>query len=102
MPSDPTPYGVMRWHEKDSFVYVYDRFDIWKLDPKGKAKPENLTYGAGRKNQIRYRFIETDPESRFIQSGQQLLFRTFNEKNKNSGLASLLNCCGSKLIPSLL
>lgn len=98
MPSDPTPYGVMRWHEKDSFVYVYDRFDIWKLDPKGKAKPENLTYGAGRKNQIRYRFIETDPESRFIQSGQQLLFRTFNERNKNSGLASLLNCCGSKII----
>ena len=32
-PSDPPPYGVMGWHEGDSAVYVYDRYDVWKVDP---------------------------------------------------------------------
>ncbi|HNR18318.1 MAG TPA: S9 family peptidase, partial [Chitinophagaceae bacterium] len=27
-PSDPSPYGVMGWHEGDSAVYVYDRYDV--------------------------------------------------------------------------
>src|SRR5688500_17644919 len=30
-PSDPNPYGIMGWHEGDSALYVYDRYDIWKV-----------------------------------------------------------------------
>ena len=32
-PDYPSPYGVMGWHEGDSAVYIYDRYDIWKVDP---------------------------------------------------------------------
>jgi len=31
MPSDPNPYGQMRWQKNDEALYVYDRYDIWKL-----------------------------------------------------------------------
>jgi dienelactone hydrolase len=97
MPSDPTPYGIMRWHEKDSFVYVYDRFDIWKLDPKGKVLPELLTRGMGRKNHVRYRYISKESEEQFVKSNQPILLKTFNEKNKYAGFASMELCCGSKI-----
>ena len=40
-PGDPSPYGVMGWHEGDSAVYIYDRYDIWKVDPIGKKNPGN-------------------------------------------------------------
>lgn len=35
MPGNASAYGVMGWHQQDSFVYVYDRYDVWKLDPRG-------------------------------------------------------------------
>ena len=33
-PDDPPPYGVMGWHEGDSAVYIYDRYDVWKVNPE--------------------------------------------------------------------
>lgn len=57
MPSDPNPYGQMRWQKNDEALYVYDRYDIWKLDPKGVGAPINMTAGMGRKLHLRYRFI---------------------------------------------
>ncbi len=39
-PDDPPPYGVMGWHEGDSAVYVYDKYDIWKVDPFAKFSPK--------------------------------------------------------------
>ena len=97
MPSDPTPYGLMKWHEKDSFVYVYDRYDVWKLDPQGIGQPVSITQGLGRKTFSSYRYINTDPDEQYIRHGQFMLFRTFNEKNKYAGLASMDLCCGAGL-----
>jgi dipeptidyl aminopeptidase/acylaminoacyl peptidase len=85
-PSDPPPYGVMGWHEGDSAVYVYDKFDAWKLDPDGKTPPSNLfDKRSGRKDKIVTRYIRTDPEKRFITYGESLLVRRFNEENKKAG-----------------
>jgi hypothetical protein len=86
----------MRWHEKDSFLYVYDRFDIWKLDPSGKISPELITKGLGRKSQVRYRYLSTESEEQFVKSGQPILLKTFNENNKYAGLATMEFCCSSK------
>ena len=35
MPIDPGPYGLAGWSENDKFVFIYDRYDIWKIDPDG-------------------------------------------------------------------
>jgi dipeptidyl aminopeptidase/acylaminoacyl peptidase len=85
MPSAPTPYGMVKWMDKDEALLVYDRFDIWKLDPTGKKEPMSITQGAGRKSNLRYRYIETDPENKFFSDGQVIYLNLFNEKNKQSG-----------------
>lgn len=97
MPSDPSAYGVMKWHEKDSFLYVYDRFDIWKLDPIGKVVPEMITRGFGRKNQIRFRYLATDLLEEYVKTNQQLTFKTFNESNKYAGFAAMKLCCAGNI-----
>ncbi len=37
------PYKVFCWLKNDAAVLVYDRYDIWKLDPDG-IKPLNKYY----------------------------------------------------------
>ncbi len=90
VPDQPQAYGLMSWSEGDMDVYVYDKFDIWKLDPLGKRNPENVLYkNSGRINKITTRYISTDPGKRFIKEGDQLLVRRFDKDSKEAGLALL-------------
>lgn len=93
MPSEPSPYGIVKWHQSDSFLYVYDRYDIWQLDPAGLKTPKNITAGIGRKKAISIRYINFDPEEKNLYHSQKLFFRTFNDKNKESGIATMSLCC---------
>lgn len=87
VPDDPNAYGIVKWSEGDQYVYVYDRYDIWQVDPEGKAASVCLT--AGRKQMTSYRYVNTDPDERFIKARQTLLLRLFDERDKSSGLATL-------------
>ena len=89
VPDDPNSYGVVQWMENDKAVLVYDRYDIWKIDPENKTAPVNLTMGEGRKQKINFRFLNTDREERFIKENQTLYLGTFNEVTKDSALAKL-------------
>src|SRR6188768_3212864 len=40
-PDYPSPQGIMGWHEGDSAVYIYDKYDIWKVDPLLTLVPVN-------------------------------------------------------------
>ena len=86
VPDEPNNYGMMKWQENDEAVFIYDRYDIWKIDPLSTVSP--LKSFSGRDKKIQYRYIQTDPEEKFIKKNQQLIFRSFNEKNKNAGLWS--------------
>ncbi|HCL04802.1 MAG TPA: S9 family peptidase, partial [Chitinophagaceae bacterium] len=87
VPDDPNAYGIVKWSEGDQYVYVYDRYDIWQVDPEGKAASVCLT--TGRKDKTTYRYVNTDQEERFIKAGQTLLLRLFDERDKSAGLATL-------------
>ncbi|TDO28074.1 S9 family peptidase [Sediminibacterium goheungense] len=87
VPDDPNAYGIVKWSEGDQYVYVYDRYDIWQVDPEGKAASVCLT--AGRKDKTTYRYVNTDQEERFIKAGKTLLLRAFDERDKSAGLATL-------------
>jgi len=89
MPDTPSSYGVMAWTQSDLAVLIYDRYDIWQLDPADVLKPFNITEGTGRKSKTKYRYIQTDPEETYIAPSQSLLLSTFNELNKHSGFSSL-------------
>ncbi len=98
VPDDPNAYGAFRWTEGDKHVLVYDRYDIWQIDPEGVAKSVLLTNG--RKDKLTYRYINTDQEERFVKPGQQMLLRVFDEKDKTGGLAlmELGNAVGAKIL----
>ena len=87
-PADPFPYGIFRWLENDAALFLYDRFDIWQLDPLAKKQPVCITNQKGRKTNIVYRYIPTNKEERFLTEGQQLLLRIRNDKTKYSGWAT--------------
>jgi hypothetical protein len=88
-PSDPRPYGLAGWIGEDEYVLIYDRFDIWKIDPSGKRTPVNLTNGYGRKNNIRFRYIKLDPEAETIDPKEIMLLSSFHIYNKKSGFSSV-------------
>jgi dipeptidyl aminopeptidase/acylaminoacyl peptidase len=86
VPDDANAYGIMGWHNNDEAVYVYDKFDIWKIDPQGKSASINITNGAGRKNNITFRNIIVDREQRFFTNNQMVLLTAFNNTNKHTGI----------------
>lgn len=90
-PSNPPPYGVMGWQDEDDAVLMYDRYDIWKVDPTGENAPQNITEGTGRKNDITYRYLRTDKEEKFIDSKKINLLSVFNNKTKTAGISYLTN-----------
>jgi dipeptidyl aminopeptidase/acylaminoacyl peptidase len=81
-PGEPNPYGVMGWHQNDSFVYVYDRYDVWKLDPEVKTTPQKIT--SGRANKIQYRYLKVNQDERYFIYGQDFYYRGINQQTKNS------------------
>ncbi|MFY7964791.1 MAG: alpha/beta hydrolase family protein, partial [Chitinophagaceae bacterium] len=82
VPDAPNAYGIVKWMENDKYVLIYDRYDIWKVDPTGKEKSVCITNG--RKDKIQYRYVTVDNDEKFIKEGQELYFRTFNENDKTS------------------
>jgi dipeptidyl aminopeptidase/acylaminoacyl peptidase len=82
MPNEPNAYGFMGWHEKDSFVYVYDRYGVWKLDPENRQPPTQLI--SGREGKNAYRYVRVDPEEKAISANKTLFFRMQNERSKGS------------------
>ncbi|GCC51015.1 S9 family peptidase [Chryseotalea sanaruensis] len=87
-PDYPSAYGRLGWTEGDQQFLVYDRYDIWSLDPENKRAAINLTK-VGRSQKIVFRYIKLDPEEKFIKADAQLLLSAFNEVTKASGYYSL-------------
>lgn len=82
-PTEPSPYGVMKWMENDEAVFVYDKYSVWKVNPSNQSAPSLFLGGRASKKQ--YRYISIDTEDQFIKPQQTLVFRTFNEANKHAG-----------------
>ena len=91
-PTDPPCYGVAAWMYNDSSVWIYDRYDIWELDPKGVKRPVNITQGYGRKNRIVLRLLGNSHsvgDTNFGMINGKIVFAGFNEGDKNNGFFQL-------------
>ena len=86
-PMKPGSYGIASWGAADDFVLVYDRYDLWRLDPKNDRRPERLT--RGREQGRVYRYARTDREERYVEDDATLLLHIFDETSKGSGYATL-------------
>ena len=86
-PMDARAYGIASWIEKDDGLIVYDRYDLWYLDPSGKNEPMRIT--KGREDIIEYRYISLDQELKTIPLDTTILLSVFDEKDKSGGIAYL-------------
>ncbi|MEQ8925576.1 MAG: prolyl oligopeptidase family serine peptidase [Fulvivirga sp.] len=87
-PNYPDQYGAAGWTQGDQHFLVYDRFDIWKIDPQNNAQPVNITNG--RASHIEYRFEDLDTDETAIDPSTMVL-HTFNESSKDEGYAIMKN-----------
>jgi dipeptidyl aminopeptidase/acylaminoacyl peptidase len=102
-PSPAPGWGVAGWTRGDRSVLLYDRYDIWELDPSGVRAPVMVTDSAGRKNRVQLRLAlgggggggagggfgggGAATEERGIDPSKPLLLRGFSEDNKGTGFA---------------
>ena len=82
-PDEPAQYGVMGWVQGDSAVYIYDRYDVWKLDPLKVQAPVTLTK-SGRSAKDVYRYVRLDREEKFMKGNADLYFKSLNLESKKS------------------
>jgi dipeptidyl aminopeptidase/acylaminoacyl peptidase len=85
LPDNPRPYGIAGWSENDKFVFIYDRYDIWKIDPLGEKVPVCVTDTYGRRNHMQFRYLKTDPEEEWIPQGKVSLLKAFNQTTMEGG-----------------
>lgn len=72
------------WTPNDGSFLVYDRYDIWELDPEGKKLPVNITNGYGNRNYIRFE-VAVNYQHNEINADAQLILMAFNTQTKESG-----------------
>jgi dipeptidyl aminopeptidase/acylaminoacyl peptidase len=87
-PSTPSSYDFAGWTENDKYFLVYDKYDIWRLDPKAKEAPVCLTNGYGRKNKIQFKYLWLNTDYDYINSKENLILEAFNKENKQGGFYS--------------
>ncbi|GAA4404930.1 prolyl oligopeptidase family serine peptidase [Nibrella viscosa] len=90
-PNLPGSYGSAGWTTGDRYFWLYDRYDIWQIDPTGREKPVNLTAGYGRKHKIQLRRANLDrtdgpADDRAINPSAELWLTGYWESDKSTGI----------------
>ena len=83
-PWEKPAYGLAGWTKNGKAVIVNHRFDLWSL-PLDGGEPENKTGGTGDSAQIRFRYVNLDPEEKFIDTSKPILLSAYGEWTKKSG-----------------
>ncbi|MFO7693993.1 MAG: prolyl oligopeptidase family serine peptidase [Vicinamibacterales bacterium] len=83
-PEPARAYGSAGWTSGDRSVLLYDKYDIWEVRPDG-TDARLVTGGAGRKAQIVFRYVRTDPEERMFPTDKPFLLSAVNELTKATG-----------------
>ncbi len=108
VPELPTSFGSVGWAEEDALFYLYDKFDVWAIDPSGDKAPARIT--DGYKSNTTYRVVDFDAEvtpygprggDMVIGSKDQLLLSVFDNETKQSGFASMSLIKRGKSVQSL-
>ncbi len=85
VPQKAGPYGIAGWTNGDHSVLVYDRYDIWKIDPSNPLGSVRLTQG--RESNFVYRLIDTDEENQGIDTSKYQLLHLTSETDKSESYA---------------
>ncbi len=79
-------YGVAYFTDNDETVLIKDRYDIWEFDLVGNRRPENMTNGFGRKNNITFDINQLNDDIKTLNRDNLVYLGAFNNQNKQSGV----------------
>ena len=85
-PRDPEEYGIAGWTRDDESVLIYDKYDIWKINPKNETAPVNLTK-IGRDTKTIFRYSKLEEDTVYVPS--KILLNARNENTALEGFYSL-------------
>jgi dipeptidyl aminopeptidase/acylaminoacyl peptidase len=88
--SSKPPYGIAGYTKDGRGVVLNHRHDLWYVPFDGGAA-RVLTNGIGGEHGIRFRYVRTDPEERFIDLSRPVLLSAFGENTKQGGYYELRN-----------
>jgi len=101
------PYGVAGFASDGSGIIAEERYDLWFL-PFGNGTPRNLTNGEGARQEIRFRFVRTEPidsaATRRVRTQQEIDLRrpitlsAYGQWTKKAGFYRLANGRLSELV----
>ncbi|HSM04301.1 MAG TPA: YqiA/YcfP family alpha/beta fold hydrolase [Longimicrobiales bacterium] len=78
------PHGMGGWDEGGGAVYLYDRFDVWRV-PLDGSEAMRLTEGA--EGEVVHRIQDVDPDRDTHPAGEPLLFQVRDEWTEARGWA---------------
>ena len=96
-PGTKPPYGVTGWTKDRKAVILNHKYDLY-LQPLDGSPAKNLTGGMGAEAEIRFRYIQTDPEAKFIDLEESLLVSAFGQWTKEAGFYRLNKSKLEKLV----
>ena len=103
MPATKPAWGLAGWTKDDRSMLIYDRWDVWDMDPTGVRPPVNVTDGQGRKTGVTLRLAAgggggfggggggggfgaaAASDDRGIDPTKPLMLRGVNEDTKSQG-----------------
>ena len=95
-PSAAGSWGSPGWLQGDEALLLYDRYDLWAVDPSGQTPPRALTRGEGRAAETRYRLVNLDrdgggwgqaqPEGGWV-TNRPVLLSAFQTRTKDAGFS---------------
>ena len=88
VPNPPGSYSIAGWLKDDQAVLVYDRYDIWKVDPSGSTAPVRITTN-GREKSIVYRVMRLDRDQEFFSPSEKLFLSGHNDITRGEGYYAL-------------
>jgi dienelactone hydrolase len=80
-----TGLSLAGWMADDSAIIMYDKYDLWKVDPVGRRPAVNLTRYYGRNHHIILRLIGNYGFDGIISSRVIYILSAFNEETKEQG-----------------
>ncbi len=87
-PDTKPPYGLTGWTKDGNAVILDHKYDLY-LQPLDGSPAKNLTRDTGTKAEIRFRYIQTDPEAKSIDLEKSLILSAFGQWTKEAGFYRL-------------
>ncbi len=83
-PNAPPPYGIAGWIEGDSYVLIYDKYDIWKIPLQANPTAVNLTKNVLPVKSAK-RIVKLDRDADYFPGDKKLLIKYVIEADKSEG-----------------